>query len=149
MWVKLVGRKVPDSIVKARASYQLQRGVPCDCQPHVGKKKWKEPGGTTLNEAPARGLRKRVRDEKGLCSNSVAVLAWLWITVVLVKAVVHRFSTGCQECWRRQPREGRSVPRLRSTIQPFSGQSASSATSRDGGVDWTRFVKKIAFCTMN
>ena len=86
MWVKLVGRKVPDSIVKARASYQLQRGVPCDGQSHVGKKQWKEPGGTTLNEAPARGLRKRVRDEKELCSNSVAVLAWLWITIVLVKA---------------------------------------------------------------
>ena len=71
MWVKLVGRKVPDSIVKARASYQLQRGVPCDGQSHVGKKQWKEPGGTTLNEAPARGLRKRVRDEKELSYNSV------------------------------------------------------------------------------
>ena len=71
MWVKLVGRKVPDSIVKARASYQLQRGVPCDGQSHVGKKQWKEPGGTTLHEAPARVLRKRVRDEKGLSSNSV------------------------------------------------------------------------------
>ena len=145
MWVKLVGRKVPDSIVEARASYQLQRGVPCDGQSHVGKKQWKEPGGTTLNEAPAWVLRKRVRDEKELCSNSVAVLAWLWITVVLVKAVVHRFSADCQERWRKQPRGGRSVPRLRSALQPFNDQSASSATSRDGGVDWTHFVTKIAF----
>ena len=54
MWVKVVFRKVPGYIVKARASYQLQRGVPRDCQSHVGKKKWKEPGGKTLNEAHAR-----------------------------------------------------------------------------------------------
>ena len=52
--VKVVFRKVPNYIVKARASYQLQRGVPSDCQPQVGKKKWKEPGGKTLNEARAR-----------------------------------------------------------------------------------------------
>ena len=40
----MVFRKVPGAIVKARASYQLQRGVPRDCQSQVGKKKWKEPG---------------------------------------------------------------------------------------------------------
>lgn len=45
---------MPNYIVKARASYQLQRGVPSDCQAQVGKKKWKEPGGKTLNEARAR-----------------------------------------------------------------------------------------------
>ena len=50
----MVFRKVPNYIVKARASYQLQRGVPSDCQAQVGKKKWKEPGGKTLNEALAR-----------------------------------------------------------------------------------------------
>jgi hypothetical protein len=53
-WVKVVFRKVPNYIVKGRASYQLQRGVPSDCQAQVGKKKWKEPGGKTLNEARAR-----------------------------------------------------------------------------------------------
>ena len=47
---------MPNYIVKARASYQLQRGVPSDCQAQVGKKKWKEPGGKTLNEARARVL---------------------------------------------------------------------------------------------
>ena len=45
---------MPNYIVKARASYQLQRGVPSDCQDQVGKKKWKEPGGKTLSEARAR-----------------------------------------------------------------------------------------------
>ena len=50
----MVFRKVPNYIVKARASYQLQRGVPFDCQVQVGKKKWKEPGGETLNEARER-----------------------------------------------------------------------------------------------
>ncbi|MDC0315897.1 hypothetical protein OAL32_03145 [Synechococcus sp. AH-551-G15] len=45
----MVFRKVPGAIVKARAYYQLQRGVPCDCQSHVGKKQWKEPGGKILN----------------------------------------------------------------------------------------------------
>ena len=47
-------RKVPSYIVKARASYQLVRGVPVDCQAKVGKKKWKEGGGKTLSEARAR-----------------------------------------------------------------------------------------------
>ena len=45
---------MPNYIVKARASYQLQRGVPSDCQNQVGKKKWKEPGGRTRNKARAR-----------------------------------------------------------------------------------------------
>ena len=53
-WVKVIFRKVPNYIVKARASYQLVRGVPVDCQTKVGKKKWKEGGGKTLNEARAR-----------------------------------------------------------------------------------------------
>lgn len=47
-------RKVPNYIVKARASYQLVRGVPVDIQAKVGKKKWKEPGGKTLSEARSR-----------------------------------------------------------------------------------------------
>ena len=53
-WVKVPFRKVPNYIVKARASYQLVRGVPVACQAKVGKKKWKEGGGKTLNEARAR-----------------------------------------------------------------------------------------------
>ena len=47
-------RKVPNYIVKARAGYQLQRGVPSDIQAKVGKKKWKEGAGRTLNEARAK-----------------------------------------------------------------------------------------------
>lgn len=47
-------RKHGSYIRKARASYQLQRGVPKDVQPHVGKTQWKEPGGRTLREAQAR-----------------------------------------------------------------------------------------------
>ena len=54
LWVKVPFRKVPNYIVKARSSYQLQRGVPADVQTQVGKKKWKEPGGKTLNEARAK-----------------------------------------------------------------------------------------------
>ena len=50
----MVFRKVPNYIVKARASYQLVRGVPSDCQAKVGKKKWKEGGGKTINEARAK-----------------------------------------------------------------------------------------------
>ena len=50
----MVFRKVPNYIVKARASYQLVRGVPSDCQAKVGKKKWKQGGGKTINEARAK-----------------------------------------------------------------------------------------------
>ena len=50
----MVFRKVPNYIVKARASYQLVRGVPSDCQAKVGKKKWKEGGCKTVNEARAK-----------------------------------------------------------------------------------------------
>ena len=53
-WVKVVFRKVPNYITKARASYQLVRGVPTDCQAHVGKKKWKEGGGKTVSQARAK-----------------------------------------------------------------------------------------------
>ena len=42
--VKVVVRKVPSAIVKARANSPLQRGALCDCQSHVGKEQWKEPG---------------------------------------------------------------------------------------------------------
>ncbi len=65
MWPKLwpkvsrhrlivVYRKHGSYIRKARASYQLQRGVPKDIQPYIGKTQWKEPGGRTLREAQAR-----------------------------------------------------------------------------------------------
>ena len=47
-------RKLPNYITKGRASYVLQRGVPKDCRAKVGKNKWTEPGGNTLNEARAR-----------------------------------------------------------------------------------------------
>ena len=52
--VKVVSCKVPNVIVKARASYQLQRGVPSDCQAQTGKKTWKEGAVRTLNEATSR-----------------------------------------------------------------------------------------------
>jgi len=52
--VKVVSCKVPNVIVKARASYQLQRGVPFDCQAQIGKKTWKEGAVRTLNEVMAR-----------------------------------------------------------------------------------------------
>ena len=47
-------RKLPNYVTKGRASYVLQRGVPKDCRTKVGKNKWTEPGGNTLNEARAR-----------------------------------------------------------------------------------------------
>lgn len=47
-------RKLPNYITKGRASYVLQRGVPKDCRSKVGKNKWTEPGGNTLNQARAR-----------------------------------------------------------------------------------------------
>ena len=43
-WVKVVVRKVPSAIVKARADTPLQWGVLIDCQSHVGKEMRKEPG---------------------------------------------------------------------------------------------------------
>ena len=52
--VKVAFRKLPNCITKGRASYVLQRGVPKDCRAKVGKNKWTEPGGDTLNEARAR-----------------------------------------------------------------------------------------------
>ena len=52
--VKVPFRKLPSYITKGRASYVLQRGVPKDCRTKVGKNKWTEPGGNTLNEARAR-----------------------------------------------------------------------------------------------
>ena len=52
--VKMAFRKLPNYITKGRASYVLQRGVPKDCRAKVGKNKWTEPGGNTLNEARAR-----------------------------------------------------------------------------------------------
>ena len=52
--VKVPFRKLPNYITKGRASYVLQRGVPKDCRAKVGKNKWTEPGGNTLNEARAR-----------------------------------------------------------------------------------------------
>lgn len=47
-------RKVPSYIYKARQGYVLQRAVPSDVRDVVGKAKFKEPGGATLNEAWAR-----------------------------------------------------------------------------------------------
>lgn len=47
-------RKHGSYIRKARAGYQLQRGVPRDIQAEVGKCQWKEPGGRTIREAQAR-----------------------------------------------------------------------------------------------
>ena len=47
-------RKHPTYVRKARNGYQLQRGVPSDVQPIIGKKVWCEPGGATYREAHAR-----------------------------------------------------------------------------------------------
>ena len=47
-------RKHPTYVRKARNGYQLQRGVPIDVQPIIGKKVWCEPGGATYREAHAR-----------------------------------------------------------------------------------------------
>lgn len=44
-------RTVASYIYKARQSFVLQRGVPSDIQPVIGKRKWKEPGGKTVGEA--------------------------------------------------------------------------------------------------
>ena len=47
-------RKHPTYVRKARNGYQLQRGVPKDVQPIIGKALWSEPGGATYREAHAR-----------------------------------------------------------------------------------------------
>ena len=47
-------RKIPSFIYKARQGYVLQRAVPADVRAVIGKAKFKEPGGATLNEARAR-----------------------------------------------------------------------------------------------
>ena len=47
-------RKIPSYVVKARAGYQLQRGVPMDVRPVIGKARFKAPGGRTISEARAK-----------------------------------------------------------------------------------------------
>jgi hypothetical protein len=47
-------RKHPTYVRRARNGYQLQRGVPKDVQPVIGKKVWCEPGGATYREAHSR-----------------------------------------------------------------------------------------------
>ena len=47
-------RKHPTYVRKARNGYQLQRGVPTDVQPIIGKQVWCEPGGASYREAHAR-----------------------------------------------------------------------------------------------
>jgi len=44
-------RKHPTYVRKARNGYQLQRGVPKDIQPLIGKSVWVESGGSTYREA--------------------------------------------------------------------------------------------------
>jgi integrase len=50
----VVYRKLPSYIYKRRQGYGLQRAVPSDLRVVLGKAKFKEPGGDTLNEARAR-----------------------------------------------------------------------------------------------
>jgi integrase len=50
----MVFRRVPSFIYKARQGYVLQRSVPADVREAIGKAKFKESGGSTLNEARAR-----------------------------------------------------------------------------------------------
>ena len=47
-------RKIPSYVAKARAGYQLQRGVPMDVRPVIGKAVFKEPGGRTISDARAK-----------------------------------------------------------------------------------------------
>ena len=47
-------RKLPSYIYQARQGYVLQRAVPSDLRDVIGKAKFKESGGSTLNEARAR-----------------------------------------------------------------------------------------------
>lgn len=50
----MVYRKLPSYIYKRRQGFGLQRAVPSDLRNVLGKAKFKEPGGETLNEARAR-----------------------------------------------------------------------------------------------
>lgn len=50
----MVYRKLPSYIYKRRRGFGLQRAVPSDLRVVLGKAKFKEPGGDTLNEARAR-----------------------------------------------------------------------------------------------
>lgn len=50
----MVYRKLPSYIYKRRQGFGLQRAVPSDLRAVLGKAKFKEPGGETLNEARAR-----------------------------------------------------------------------------------------------
>lgn len=50
----VVYRKLPSYIYKRRQGFGLQRAVPLDLREVLGKAKFKEPGGATLNEARAR-----------------------------------------------------------------------------------------------
>lgn len=50
----MVYRKLPSYIYKRRQGFGLQRAVPLDLRGVLGKAKFKEPGGETLNEARAR-----------------------------------------------------------------------------------------------
>jgi len=50
----VVYRKLPSYIYKRRQGFGLQRAVPSDLRDVLGKAKFKEPGGATLNEARAR-----------------------------------------------------------------------------------------------
>lgn len=50
----MVYRKLPSYIYKRRQGYGLQRAVPSDLRAVLGKAKFKESGGDTLNEARAR-----------------------------------------------------------------------------------------------
>ena len=52
--MKVAFRKIPSYIARARAGYQLVRGVPKDLRALVGKANWQEPGGKTIAEARAR-----------------------------------------------------------------------------------------------
>ena len=47
-------RKLPSYIYKRRQGFGLQRAVPSDLRDVLGKAKFKESGGETLNEARAR-----------------------------------------------------------------------------------------------
>jgi integrase len=59
-------RRHPTYVRKARNGYQLQRGVPKDLQPLLGKKVWVEPGGATYQEAHRRSPAFAARTDRDI-----------------------------------------------------------------------------------
>ena len=59
-------RKDPTYVLKARNGYQLQRGVPKDVKPIIGKALWIEPGGATCREVSTTSQGFIARTDRGI-----------------------------------------------------------------------------------